>query len=301
MARKRAETVDTIAYQGRAILHFHPKKHMYTVSVPALEKFRVYQPGVTSVLGIKDKSGPLCHWTAAQCEVYGQIRVAENQKSYMTNEQVLDTLKKMKSHYRDVKAKAAEIGNVVHDYLHATLLAKQHGTAGPSRPSLSEVINQSMLTQANGAIDAGLEFFEKHKLVPLTMERPVWSPTFGFIGTDDFIGLVDDELCVVDYKTSKRLYADVWMQTAAYAHAYMEEYPDCGRFGARWGVNTGKDGRLDAQRRPNGAYFESDLQAFLAFKTGWHWDRVENGGWPIETIGSLDGIPVVEDECQLEW
>jgi len=297
MGRKRAETEDTLAYQGRAILHFHPKRHYYTVSVPALEKFRVYQPGVTSILGIKDKSGPLCYWTAEQCEVYGQERVAENPRSWMYNEDILKIIKDMKGHYREVKRKAAEVGSLVHDYLYQALLERQSGSGVlPKRPEESQYLTPVMVKQANLAIDAGLEFLDKHRLRPLTMERPVWSPSLGFIGTDDFIGLVDDELCVVDYKTSKRLYHDIWMQTAAYQTAYKEEFPDCGEFVARWGVNTGKDGVLTTIRRPNDTTYEMDFKAFLAARELWHWDRIEDGGKPIEVIGSLDDVQIPEEE-----
>lgn len=297
--RKKIATVDTVAYQGRAIIEFHPSRHFYTCSVPALEKWHVYQVGVTTAIGIKDKSGPLCGWAVNQCEVFVQQRIADNVRSYMTNDDILATARQMKAHYRNVKAKAAEIGVVVHDYLHEVLLAKQNNGISPDRPGLSESIDADMLGKINNSIDAGLEFFEKHKLIPLTMERPTWSSTYGYIGTGDFIGILDSELAVVDYKTSKELYPEVFLQTAAYQEAYSEEYPDSRRqFLSRWGVNVGKDGRLDAKRRCNKIHFENDFQAFLAAKQLWHWNRVENGGWPIEIVGSLDGIPAVEEE---EW
>jgi len=295
--RKRAETTDTIVYNGRAIVHFHEKLHRYSVSVPALEKFRISQPGATTILQIKDKSGPLCGWSVNQCEVFVQKIIADNPKSWMPNEAILEMASKMKSHYRNVKQEAADIGIVVHDFLHSHLRYIQDGGTRPNRPVITEVFSQKQVDQANNAIDAGLEFFESHKLQPWTMERPVWSPSLGVIGTDDFIGLVDSEPCCIDYKTSKSLWPEIWMQTAIYTAAYKEEYPDSGLTGIRWGVNTGKDGKLTAIKRGQETY-ENDLSSFLAARQLWHWDRVENGGKPVEVIGSLDSVHIPDEE---EW
>ena len=301
MSRIKIPTIDTITYQGRAILHFHPVRHYYTVSVPSLEKWRIYQPGVTTILSIKDKSGPLCYWTADQCEVFGQIKVAENPRSWMDNNQILAMLREMKGHYREVKRKAAEIGSIVHDYLHEELLKRQSpgDHKAPTRPMVSDVLSTEMVRQANASIDAGLEFLEKHKIKPLTMERPVWSPSWGYIGTDDFIGLVDDELCVLDWKSSKSLYNEVWLQLAGYQEAYSEEHPDMrSQFAARWGVHIGKDGKLDAVRRGK-EKFADDFGTFLSARNLWEYDRVESGSKYIDIIGDLSGVQI-PDEGE-EW
>jgi hypothetical protein len=268
----KGTTVDTPAYAGRATIHFHPGKHYYTVSVPSLGKSKVYQPGVTSIIKLKDKSGPLCWWTAEQCEVYGQQKLDKLQENVELNggelsdvsvEFVRSLLHEMRYHYRDVAKRAADIGHTVHDYLHKLLHARTFGGEEPERPEGDE---------PNNAIDAGLEFFKLHDMKPHTMEQPVWSPTYGYVGTDDFIGEVDGELCTCDYKTSKNLYPEVWLQTAAYQHAYQEEHPRA-EIKARWGINVGKDGVLYAERRGQ-EYFAEDFKAFLGLMEIWRWDRI---------------------------
>jgi hypothetical protein len=291
--------VDTPAYQGRATIHFHPAKHYYTVSVPSLNRERVYQPGVTSIIKLKDKSGPLMWWAVEQCEAYGLQKVAEitaaddecGEVRFVSREFVQKTLHEMRFHYRDVARRAADIGTAVHDYLHRYLVWKSSsGGEEPKRPKESD-----SNVETNNAIDAGLQFFGEHDMKPLTIEQPVWSATYGYVGTDDFIGYVDDELCVCDYKTSKNLYPEVWLQTAAYQHAYQEEHPRA-EVKARWGINVGKDGVLRAERR-GPEWFADDFKAFLGLVEIYRWDRIHGGEskTATEVIGPLPDVGWLEE------
>lgn len=265
-----SQTVDTPAYAGRATIHFYPAKHYYTVSVPSLDKSRIYQPGVTSIIKMKDKSGPLCWWTAEQCEKYAREKIAGLGDEIPVSE-LTQILGDMRYHYRDVARKAADVGSMVHAYLHRHLEHVNFGADAPGLPEPTDEFSEEQCEQAKNAIGAGLEFIEEHELKPLTMEQPVWSATHGYVGTDDFIGFVDGELCTCDYKTSKSLYPEVWLQTAAYQHAYQEEHPRT-EIKARWGINIGKDGSLFTQRRGE-EYFAEDFKAFLALLEIWRWDR----------------------------
>jgi hypothetical protein len=301
----RGVYIDTQAYAGRATIHFSQAKHYYTVSIPSLKREKVYQPGVTSIIKIKDKSGPLCWWTAEQCEAYARQRIAELQENVAINggapltnvslDFVYETLAQMRYHYRNVAKNASDIGKLVHEYLYSQLMCVAFGGQEPLRPRATEDFSEEMCDQANNAIDAGLEFFATHDMKPITLEQPVWSPTYGYVGTDDFIGMVDGELCTCDYKTSKSLYPEVWLQTAAYQHAYQEEYPRAD-IRARWGINVGKDGTLYAERR-GPELFEADFKAFLGLLEIWRWDRIY-GNDPkgaTEVIGPLPEVGWLEE------
>lgn len=291
-------TIDTPAYGGRATIHFNVAKHYYTVSVPELGKLKVYQPGVTSIIGMKDKSGPLCWWTAEQCEAFMNQEInsllsqfhQDSLPGSVTIEWLRQRLPMMKKNYRTVKQEAAEVGSMAHDYAHAFLMWREFGGDSPKRPEFDPVspISQEQIDQANKAIDAVLKFYEEHHVKPLTLESPVWSPSRGFIGTDDFIGMIDGEKVVADYKTSKRIYPEVWLQTAAYQFAYQEEHPK-EKIDARVAINIGKDGSLDVQRRPNDRFFAADLMAFTALREIYLWDRVHgyDAKGDIEIIGAL--------------
>lgn len=290
-----AATVDTPAYAGRATIHFHEAKHYYTVSVPSLGKSRVYQPGVTSIIKMKDKSGPLCWWTAEQCEIYARQKVAELGGDEIPVGELTQILGDMRYHYRDVARRAANVGTLVHEYLHRHLEHVTFGAAKPEMPVPTDAFTEEMCEQAENAIGAGLQFFEEHELKPLTMEQPVWSATHGYVGTDDFIGTVDGEMCTCDYKTSKSLYPEVWLQTAAYQNAYQEEHPRA-EIKARWGINISKDGSLFAQRRGPESY-EEDLQTFLALLNVWRWDRKygNEAKGDTEIIGALPEVGWLEE------
>lgn len=296
-------SIDTEAYAGRATIHFNQGKHYYTVSVPSLGKKRVYQPGVTSIIKMKDKSGPLLWWAVGQCELYARQKIAELQDNLALNggeahqlktvslDFVHSTLAEMRYHYRDVAKRAGDIGTLVHAYLHQHLGHTAFDRPAPERPT----DDTSEGVEANNAIDAGLKFFAEHEMLPITMEQPVWSATYGYVGTDDFIGYLDGELCTCDYKTSKSLYPEVWLQTAAYQHAYQEEHPRA-EIKARWGINVGKDGSLYSERRGQ-ELFDADFRCFLGLLDVYRWDRVY-GNEPkeqIEIIGALPRLSWVEE------
>ena len=300
-------TIDTLLYGGRATVHFHTGKHYYTVSVPELgygkgedcEFSPLYQPGVTTILDVKDKSGPLQGWAVNQCEAYALEEIDRLQANSPGLESVqLDDfykiLRDMKRNYRDVRRKAAEIGVAVHDFLHRYLEAKMAGTEDsvlrPGLKDLPEGSTPDMLDKVHASIDAGLEWFRTHKLTPMRMETPVWSPIYGYIGTGDFIGMVDGELCVCDYKTSSGLYSTVWLQTAAYQMAYEEEFPHL-EIKARWGINVGKDGLLTAIRRDN-EFLEDDTAGFLGAFELWKWDRIHDKGSTVP--GAIGELPELE-------
>lgn len=293
-----ATIIDTPAYDGRATIHFNVGKHYYTVTVPELDK-TVYQPGVTTIIGMMDKSGPLLWWATEQCELYGTQAIRNLEAQMKLNgggelttvsvEFMRKTLAEMKRNYRTVKQEAADIGAMVHDYLHTFLMWREFGGKQPEKPIVDTAtgITSEMIEKANAAINAGLKFYTEHEVKPLTLESPVWSPTHGFIGTDDFIGMIDGEMVVADYKTSKRIYPSVWLQTAAYQMAYCEEHPKA-KIKARVAINVGKDGTLDYQRRPS-EFLEADFRCFLGLRDTYMWDRV-HGYEPkseIEVIGPL--------------
>jgi PD-(D/E)XK nuclease superfamily len=52
------------------------------------------------------------------------------------------------------------------------------------------------------------------------------SPTYKFGGTIDAVGNVGNQLCLLDWKTSKGIYDDYFVQVAAYAMLWEENFPD---------------------------------------------------------------------------
>jgi len=66
------------------------------------------------------------------------------------------------------------------------------------------------------------DFATEHELKPKLIEQHLWvklSEDYRFAGTVDFIGYVDGKLMILDWKTSKAIYDDMWLQLSAYVFA----------------------------------------------------------------------------------
>lgn len=281
---------ETLVYGGRAIVRFHAGKHFYTVAIPALGINRLYQPGVTTILGMKDKSAPLMSWAVKQMT----LRVKEILESIPDPVQknviaaILDTAE---DSYRDVKQEAADIGSLVHRVLEQALLGKftEDNLPLEANALLAPNLTPEMVEKANLAITAGLRFFKKHEIEVLETEQPRWSPTWGFIGTGDLIAKIDGALGILDFKTSSGIYPEMFLQTAAYQVAYEEEHPDQ-PLDRRWIVRVGKDGALKEATRDR-TTLKDDFTCFRALHRVWSWSRVNDLRYPkepIAIIGNLD-------------
>ena len=62
----------------------------------------------------------------------------------------------------------------------------------------------------------------EYKFSSIEQEKYLYSTQYGYAGTADSIGLVNDNLFILDWKTSKSLYIENLLQVSAYANAYTE-------------------------------------------------------------------------------
>jgi hypothetical protein len=62
-----------------------------------------------------------------------------------------------------------------------------------------------------------LEWERQHSVEPMMVETPRTSDDNGFGGTPDFYGIIDGELCLMDFKTGKAIYSDYWYQLGGYS------------------------------------------------------------------------------------
>jgi hypothetical protein len=134
----------TMAYGGKAQINFAGSggRHYYRVSVPDAGIFNLYQPGVSTIIGMKDKSAPLMVW-AINCMV---ARIEQLINDYPDLKKLGKTALKSivrdaKNSYRDVKDEAADIGSLVHRVLEQVLLARGFVPAAARKPLLEAVVN----------------------------------------------------------------------------------------------------------------------------------------------------------------
>lgn len=115
-------------------------------------------------------------------------------------------------------AKASEIGT------HAHALVEHHlrrilGEAvdAPKLPDVPEVAQA-----AKWAFDAWLAWASGVKLKPIQIEQTIYSLQHRYAGTLDLLAEVDGVLTVLDWKTGKSVYAESFLQNAAYQVAVGE-------------------------------------------------------------------------------
>lgn len=108
-----------------------------------------------------------------------------------------------------------------------------------------------------------LEWERQHSVEPLIVETPLVSSEYGFGGTPDFYGMIDGQLCLMDFKTGKGIYEDYWYQLGGYS-LVLAERPSCYRI-----LNIGRDESerfVEAQREDIDAEREIFLHALAIYK-----------------------------------
>lgn len=284
------KTQFTSVYQGRATVVFHVGKHFYTVAIPGVHD-RLYQPGVTSILGIKDKPA-LIPWAVKTMKK----RALAIAKDIYATGGVVDAhmlgviLGAAEDSWREEKDDSAQVGKAAHAALEGYLNTGAMPDYITINPILNPGFTQEMADKANASVRAGLQFFKENDVKVLSTEAPRWSPKFGYIGTGDLIALVGGHRSVLDFKSGKGIYPEYRLQTVAYGQAWEEEFPDQ-PIEFRTVVRVGTDGKLEHKSYDRTTWNE-DFIAFRALFAAWKWERA-NGNWPkdaIEVIGDLDKL-----------
>jgi hypothetical protein len=145
-----------------------------------------------------------------------------------------------KKQSRAIKQEAADRGKAKHQEIEAAIKA-----SGGSPQGITE-----------------LEQLGAECLV--SVERRIFSRRFRYSGTLDclvFIGQGSDrKLVLIDWKTGKSIYPEFRLQTAAYVHAYEEEFPDQ-KIEGRYLVRIAEDGSIEPHYFPRSSY-RLDFKAF---------------------------------------
>jgi len=148
-------------------------------------------PSVTTILSRFKESGGLLYW-ANQAGLDGKT---------------LD----------EARMPAATAGTMAHDLVEAHInkrdlpvLVGDADTIGKARAAFDVYLRWSEITKVT----------VKHTEVSLVSER------HKFGGRLDAIGIIGNELCLLDWKSSAALYADYLYQCAAYKMLWEENYPD---------------------------------------------------------------------------
>lgn len=286
-------TVVTKIYDGRVTVTLLKSRHTYSVRVQGLVD-KLWQPSVTGIVGVRAK-GALTNWAAKKSLEYVAKKLGEFESKQgappftVDTREIHDWLAEAADGWND--GKEATIGTLAHSFFQAEVMYRAGLGEKPRIPIYDPVtlpeFTESMIDSAIQSINAGITFLDEHRVKPLLLERALWSPTTGVIGTTDFIGEIDDELCVADWKTSKRIYPEYRIQLAKYTQMYYEEFGKLPK--VRWAINTKKDGGLEHEKYMLDSY-QSDLDAFDDCQGLYNWNRMcdpYSAGTPVTVLGAF--------------
>jgi hypothetical protein len=155
-----------------------------------------------------------------------------------------------KSAHWKKKVDAGNLGSFVHNWVEDYINGKK-----PAKP-----VNKSL----KDAVQRFLDWQKAHKVEFLLSEQQVYSRKYNYTGTLDFICKIDGKMYIGDLKTSKGIYPEMLIQTAAYRFAREEEYPK-EKYAGQVIVKVGKeDGALEVAVIKNGEWYSKMFMAFVA-------------------------------------
>lgn len=225
-------------YKGNVSIFFEErdwggnKIHVYT------KADGVKPLSVTKVTGTVDKSNALIIWATRLMAKY----LTENFLGKLLTEDALVIALK---EWRKAKDEAADVGSMAHDWIEQHIKGLK-----PAMPENPAVMN---------CVSAYLKWEGENKIKWLKNESLVYSKKHDYVGKFDAIAKIKGKTYLIDYKSSKGLYPEFYLQTAGYQLAYEEEFGKC--IDGRILLHLGKeDGAFE--HREIGDY-EKDRDAFI--------------------------------------
>lgn len=215
-----SEFIETKLYKGKVIVKFFPDSHQYWVDGKR-------KSGVTTILGIKDKSTALMSWQGEET-AKALFKITEKGLT-ITNEDIVNAIF---AHKKSVDA-SAELGHQIHKWVENYINHKLKKKGFESVPEMPE--DKNVIT----GVTSFLEWESEHKVKYLWSEKILYSKKYDYIGCGDFGAIVDGKMCLCDIKTGNGMYNSVLAQTSAYAHADTEESGM--KYDGRWAIRIAKE------------------------------------------------------------
>lgn len=235
------EIITKTLYGGDVLIDFYPKSHQYKLDGKRLQS-------VTSALGVIGKP-QLIYWSANMAADF-LIECINDGRTITTIE-----IEEARRKHTEKKNDAAATGKLVHEWVENYVK-----TGASELPENEQVLN---------GVLAFLKWVKEHDVKFLSAERMVYSKSHKYVGTMDAEAYVDGKLCVVDYKTGKKIYPEARFQTSAYQKAAEEELEESGvgqaYTGDRWIVRFDKEtGEFEAEQFGD---LEEDFITFISAMT----------------------------------
>jgi hypothetical protein len=187
-----------------------------------LHKYKVGDDVIPSVTKIIDGIVPvyLIQW-AANVGADWFKENAERGWDLNNSDDVLAIADGISNAHKNISGRAKDIGKTVHNYIQEvinwSLAAYEEGFVG-GMPELPED------EQAVNSIKAFGKWGAENDVEWISAEEKIYSKEYKYAGTVDAVALVDGELSVIDFKTSKQIYKSYKLQVYAYKQAIEEVY-----------------------------------------------------------------------------
>jgi hypothetical protein len=225
-------------------------------------------PRVTSILGIINKPA-LSKWiTKEELRLFGEaVTLATDAKDIAERLRAGDFLPLCQKIYEDIRAeertvaKAAYWGNQLHNLIEHYLKVR----LGQEQELAVDINDQKL----NAVFARFQSWFEQSGLEPLAVENRVHCDCYGYAGTLDlYARSKKGTLIVVDWKTTKSIRAESYLQNIAYRHAAADHNmpSDVGLIIRFPKTNNGK---IEVRQVPD----EIVLEDFLAALRLWKWQH----------------------------
>lgn len=267
-----------LLYNGEVQLKFKESSHRTAV----IDGGQTVKPGsVTTILGVLNKPG-LVPWACNAVADFCRDQLTELfSKASFSPADVFRIVESARLASERLKQEAADIGTGAHEYLHQYWHARVQKLDIPPVPQDSPEIKN--------CVGAALDWFSNHKVEPILIERPLYSRKYKFTGRPDLIARIDGEPATLDYKSTKAIWPEIWLQLAPYAFMYNEEFglPVETRWALRLDKYTGEF--EDKKHLPD--TMSADMDSFLCCLTIYermkHLRRKEKPDTPADWLTEL--------------
>lgn len=256
-------------YDGKHLLEFESTEHVYY-----LDGLQV--PSVTQVLDMKSKEG-LKYWRANKVIEFLEEHLEPNKKYKPIQ---IEELLKLAKHAADrVSKKALNVGSMVHDWIERYIeFVIEYGVPPEIRdPSYELDTPEGVMflphtEESRSSIDAFLSWKELNDVQFLETEKKIVSAKDEWAGTQDTKMIYRDTLCAGDWKTSKAIHPEYFVQVSAYATGDEEMGSDA--YDDLIVMRVPKDGgefEAKSHRELRVGYSKEDLynEVFLSLKKVW--------------------------------
>ena len=239
-------------YGGEVEISFNSGKHSYTV-YDKKKHINGLVPSVTQILRVLDKPA-LIGWCAKMGAEFIANKFIPGKVYRFTQSEITALSEEVKNAHRAANKDACDVGTMAHEWIAEFIVARSHRKPTPRFPSD---------IRAKRCCQAAVKWIKSVNLQPMDVESIVYSRKYGYLGMTDVLGLVKvkGRPTIIDWKSSKGIYAEYHLQLAAYKNAVEEM---TGRRGLdRLIIKLGKeDGTFQPFPLPD-EDFAADLGAFL--------------------------------------